>query len=354
MMLPIGLSVVKLVERGAPAGDAGARNFGSGMVLGIAWAATIGGVGTLFGTAPNIILQANIERLAGDRLTFVEYSAVGLPLVAFYLPAAWLVLVKFHPPRVRMTGEARGLLRAELAALGPMTGPERSVLAVLAGAMTLWALQDPLNGWIQSWTAGLTPGGKGVPRALSEAGIAVLAALTLFVLPAGRGGAGGRVLDWPTANTIQWGVLVLFGGGLSLAEAMSATGVNGYLGGLFSSLKGLPPAVVVLCVTAFVTFATEVASNTAIATTFLPVAYAGAHALGIHPYQLMFPVALSASYAFMMPMGTPPNAMAVATGRVGIRQMAGAGLVLNLIAIAMVTALTLLVVPLITPGKGGQ
>lgn len=349
MMLPIGMSVVKLVERdAAPAHRRGLDNFAAGMVLGIAWAATIGGVGTLFGTAPNIILQANVERFTGAHLTFGQYAAVGFPIVCLYLPAAWFVIVKMYPPSFPADPATADLIRKELAELGPMSRPEMSVLAVIVGAMLLWTAQDPLNAWLKSVTAGLTPDGAGVAKVLSEAGIAVLAAVTLFLIPA-RTPDGGRthVLDWPTANTIQWGVLVLFGGGLSLAEAMTATGVNTYLGSMFTSLKGVPPIVVVLCITAFVTFATEVASNTAIATTFLPVAYAGAKALGLHPFQLMFPVALAASYAYMMPMGTPPNAMAIATGRVRISHMARAGFVLNVIAIALITLYTTLVLPLI-------
>lgn len=346
MMLPIGMSVVKLVERDAkPAHRAGLDHFATGMVLGIAWAATIGGVGTLFGTAPNIILQANVEKLAGAHLTFGQYAAVGMPIVLLYLPASWYVIIKLFPPDFPADPATRDLIRRELAELGPLSRAEAAVLCVVAGAMVLWTFQEPINDWLRPRTDP-TPVGGGVPKVLSEAGISVLAAVALFLIPARTpDGEPTHVLDWPTANTIQWGVLVLFGGGLSLAEAMTTTGVNGYLGGMFGSLKGVPAPVVVLCVTAFVTFATEVASNTAIATTFLPVAYAGAKALGLHPYQLMFPVALAASYAYMMPMGTPPNAMAIATGRVRISQMAKAGLLLNLIAVALITAYTVLVLP---------
>jgi solute carrier family 13 (sodium-dependent dicarboxylate transporter), member 2/3/5 len=353
MMLPIGLSIVRIVERGAGGGDAkGVDNFATAMVLGIAWAATIGGVGTLFGTAPNIILQGAVQNLMGERLTFGEYALIGMPIVALYLPMVWAVLMWFYPPRVAGTPETRDAIRRELTELGPMTRPEWFVLGVLAGAMILWTIQDPINSTLRGWTGWLTADGKGVPRVFSEAGVAILAAVTLFMLPA-RTPDGRRtsVLDWPTANSIQWGVLVLFGGGLALAEAMTATGVNTYLGGFFEGLRGMPLVVIVLGVAAFVTFATEVASNTAIATTFLPVAFAAAQKLGIHPYYLMLPVALSASYAFMMPMGTPPNAMAIATGRVRIGQMARPGFVLNLTAIGLITVYVTYIAPLVLTMK---
>jgi sodium-dependent dicarboxylate transporter 2/3/5 len=353
MMLPIGMSIVRLIESGTGrSGKSDADHFATAMVLGIAWAATIGGVGTLFGTAPNIILQGAVQNLMGERLTFTEYALIGMPIVAIYLPMVWLVLMWFYPPGTSGSAETRGAIRAELAALGPMTRAERFVLVVLAGAMLLWTLMDPINGLIRDATGWLTADGKGVPRALSEAGVAILAAVVLFLLPA-RGPDGRRtsVLDWPTANSIQWGVLVLFGGGLSLAEAMTATGVNTYLGGFFEGLRGMPTVVIVLGVAAFVTFATEVASNTAIATTFLPVAYAAAKNLDMHPYYLMFPVTLSASYAFMMPMGTPPNAMAIATGRVRIGQMARPGFVLNLMAIALITVYVTYIAPLVVVMK---
>lgn len=348
MMLPIGMGIIRIIEREShadtdPAVRRGVDNFATAMILGIAYAATIGGVGTLFGTAPNIILQSNIQSLfdAGkltERLTFLEYLKIGVPIMTLYLPAAWLVLIKLFPPTIPASAGAREPIERELAALGPMTGPQKVLLAVLALAITAWTAMDPINAALKQAT--------GVDRVLSEPGVAVAAAILLFLLPARTAsGERTRMLDWPTANSIQWGVLVLFGGGLSLAEAMTQTGVNTYLGSVFEGLKGVHPFLIILAVTAVVTFATEVASNTAIATTFLPVAYSAAVALGMHPYALMLPVTLAASYAYMMPMGTPPNAMAIATGRVRIGQMAKAGIILNVIAILLISTFIYLVVP---------
>jgi len=147
-------------------------------------------------------------------------------------------------------------------------------------------------------------------------------------------------LDWPTAVKLPWGVLLLFGGGLSLAEAMTSTGVDVYIGSLFAHLGGLPPLVVVLVVTACVVALTEVASNTAIATTFLPVMHDAAGPLGMEPYALLIPTAMAASLAFMLPMGTPPNALVFATGRVSMRRMAVTGLVMNTAAILVITAVS--------------
>ncbi|MEK6701038.1 MAG: SLC13 family permease [Planctomycetota bacterium] len=408
MMLPIGLSIVRLFEQHGKRveQDSGLRteaftqhaapstqhtpasgNLAVCMVLGIAYAATIGGIGTLFGTAPNIILQSNISNLMHAELSFFDYAKVGIPIMVLYLPVAWLVLIVMFPvPRSRDQG-VHEQVRRELASLGPISGGERAVLIVLTTAVVLWVSTGSINEWIKART--------GIERTLSEAGISIAAAVALFIwpvrtllskdkdsfttesteqeaprthshsiqaqfphaspsssvppVPSVVNGLSVRVpaLDWPTASSIHWGVLILFGGGLSLAEAMSRTGVNTAVGSLFAHLKDMPLFLVVLGVTAIITMATEFASNTAIATTFLPIAYAGAIGLGVHPYVLMFPVALACSYAYMMPMGTPPNAMAVATGRVRIRHMVKAGLVLNIIAILLVSTYCYYVCPMI-------
>lgn len=349
MMLPIGMSVARLIEAGVnfdgkPDARRGMDNFSTAMVLGVAYSATIGGIGTLFGTAPNIILQSTVKKLANEDLGFIDYALVGTPIMALYLPAAWAVLIWLYPPTIPSASEARGFIKKELESIGPMRGAEKCVLAALGVAVALWALVSPLNDALNGWL-----GRKSTdPQVLSEAGIGIMVAIVLFLIPAREAdGTRTTVLNWKHAITIQWGVLVLFGGGLALAEAMTQTGVNTYLGEAFKSLRDVPPFFIVLAITTLVCFASEIASNTAIATTFLPVAYTGAKALGIHPYVLMFPVALAASYAFMMPMGTPPNALAIATGRVRIGQMVKAGVVLNIIAIALISTYITLVAPLI-------
>ncbi len=374
MMLPIGLSIVRLFDQHGVGAGVGAGpnqpakndNLAVCMILGIAYAATIGGVGTLFGTAPNIVMQSNVSTLMGTKLSFLDYARVGTPIMVLYLPMAWLVLIIMFPVSKARDLAVHEQVKRELQGLGPMNGGERAVLIVLGTAVALWIATNPLNKWIKDLTevAGVSPG---IKNALSEAGIAIAAAVALFIWPVRDTGIlpvkeSSRVdpgqdarvtnaptlvpaLNWRTASTIHWGVLVLFGGGLSLAEAMSRSGVTTAVGSLFAHLKDLPTFVVVLGVTAIITMASEVASNTAIATTFLPIAYAGAKGLGVHPYVLMFPVALACSYAFMMPMGTPPNAMAVATGRINIRHMVRAGIVLNIIAILLVSTYCYFVCP---------
>jgi len=358
MMLPIGLSVVRLIERSHAndvAPSASADNFATSMVLGIAYAATIGGVGTLFGTAPNIILQSTLRNVAGTELSFAQYASIGIPLMTIYLPIAWLVLMWMYPARLPSAdgSKAREFLLGQLDDIGPMRWPERSVLLVLLAAVALWTLMNPLNAAINN---ALTRG-PSAPPVLSEASISIFAAITLFLIPArDHIGQRTRVLDWPTANGIQWGVLVLFGGGLSLAEAMGKAGVNEAIGGLFKNLEGVPPILVILGLVVATQFISEVASNTAVATTFLPIAFAGSQALGVHPFTFMFPVALAASYAFMMPMGTPPNAMAVATGRVRIGHMVRAGVVLNILAAVLITGVVWLAtarLPLPEPPRQG-
>ncbi len=332
MMLPIGLSVIGLL-RDRAGGDASAEagaGFAPALLLGIAYAASVGGLGTLIGTPPNALLAGFMARTYGVEIGFAQWMLIGLPLVAVLLFCTWVLLTRlvFTLPRGEVAGIG-GLLQAELAALGPMTGPERRVAVVFAGMAALWVVR-PLLG-------DLVPG-------LTDTGIAIAAALALFVLPAGPGQGGKALLDWDASRQLPWGVLLLFGGGLSLAAAIARSGLAEWIGAALSGLGGWPVLLVVLVVVAAIIFLTELTSNTATAATFLPLVASVAPAVGADPFMLTIPAALAASCAFMMPVATPPNAIIYGSGQVTIAQMVKAGFWLNLVSILAITGVAWLAV----------
>jgi sodium-dependent dicarboxylate transporter 2/3/5 len=301
-------------------------------MLGTAYAASIGGVGTLIGTPPNLLLVAFLEEEYGLRISFVRWMAVGLPLVIVFLPVTWLLLTKviFRVRLPRIPG-GRELMRSELRAQGPMSRGEWFVLAVFVVTATAW-MTRPLLARLEL-AEGLRP-----LAGLSDAGIAIMAALALFILPVDLK-RGLFVLTWHQARKLPWGILILFGGGLSLAAAVKATGVAEYIGHGVSGCHTVPIPVLVLLITATVVFLTELTSNTATTATFLPILGAVAVGLGISPALLVVPMAISASCAFMMPVATPPNAIVFSSGEITIPQMCKAGLWLNLIGIGLVMLL---------------
>jgi sodium-dependent dicarboxylate transporter 2/3/5 len=330
MMLPIGLSLVQFASgRGQSA-----TNFAKCMMLGIAYAATIGGIGTVIGTPPNAVAMGFIERRYGVEIGFLGWLKIGLPILIVFLPLAWLCLVKlvFPCPGLPVSG-ARALIQEELRALGPPSRGEALTGVVFILAAIAWVLRQPLAGML-----GLVdrPAGAPAEYLLTDAGIAMIAALLLFTIPVD---ARSRtfLLEWKDAARLPWGVLILLGGGLTLAAAFGTNGVDRYIGAGFEALSGFPVLAVVGIVTAIVVFTTEFGSNTAVVNIFLPIVAAAALDLGVHPYLLIFPTALAASYAFMMPMGTPPNALAFASGHLHVPDMAKAGFLLNLLSILVIT-----------------
>lgn len=325
LMLPIAQAVILVVERAVP--ERAAAGFAKALLLAIAYAASIGGIATLIGTPPNALLASFLRQSHGIELGFADWLAVGLPLALILLGATWLLLTRalFPLPAGTLAPIATALAR-ERRAHGPMHPAERRVALVFAATALAWLARP--------WLAPHLPG-------LDDTVIAVLAGLALFVLPAGTG-PGERLLDWRSARELPWGVLLLFGGGLALAQAIAGSGLGDWLGRELTVLDGLPPLLVVLLVTALVVFVTELTSNTATAATFLPLATALAAALGVEPWLLAMPVAVAASCAFMMPVATPPNAIVYASGHLRIADMARAGLVLNLVAIVVISAIATL------------
>ena len=344
MMVPIALSVVDMVLRtrtgaglkesgGIPQDRIPERNFATGLLLCIAYAASIGGIATVIGSPPNGIAVRYIEQTFARDVTFFDWLLVGGPFTLIFLPIAWLLVTRvLFPADIGEIQGGRQHFDEEYRKLGPITRGEAIVLAVFGVTAALW-ITSPLLKNIA--VGGMTPF-----AALSDAGIAMLASLALFVIPVDL--RGTRVMNWATATKLPWGVLMLFGGGLTLAAAIEANGVSKFLGNSSRGLAGLPPLVVLLAITTMTVFLSELTSNTAQVATMVPVLGAMAPAIGMNPYLLIIACTLGASSAYMMPVGTPPNAIVFGTGLVRLPQMMKAGFWLNLAGILVITALGML------------
>jgi len=340
MMLPIGLSVIHLLtdkfaaQDSAPERQRDAAQLAAAILLGIAYAASIGGMTTLIGTPPNAVFKGFMEE-RGIPIGFGRWMLLACPVGFVYLLLAWLVMTRFlFPLKSAEIPGGRALLRKELASLGPLSRGEWIVLGVFAAAIVMWVSLEPLYqfGWLQT--------GPKKEKWLSDAVIAMAAAMILFVIPV-EWKTGRFVLDWQTASRVPWGVLLLFGGGLSLARAMTDTKLDVWIGQEVEGLGYLPlPVLVVVVVTGVVLFS-ELASNLATATTLLPVMFAAAQQLQLDPLVLCVPVILAASCGFMLPVATPPNAIVFGTGHITMRQMMRAGLWLDLIGIVLIPLATL-------------
>jgi sodium-dependent dicarboxylate transporter 2/3/5 len=313
------------------------------MMLAVAYGASIGGIGTLVGTPPNLVLAGMAPNLVPDLepLTFGGWMLFGVPFVALFLP-----LVGLQLGRGLAGGSGRDPgLAAERAALGPMTRPERRVALLFGVTAVAWVTRGGLDFGvvaIPGW-AGALAGWGVIPDAkmITDAVPAIAAAMLATLLPSGDE-TGRRMLNWDEIQRgVPWGILLLFGGGFAIADSVRAAGVDEWLAGRFHDLAGLPLPVVIMCVCLVTTTATEFTSNTATATLLMPVMAALATVLGVHPYLLMVPATVSASCAFMLPVATPPNAIVIGSGRVSAREFFREGIWLNL-AGAVVTTLVVL------------
>jgi sodium-dependent dicarboxylate transporter 2/3/5 len=337
MMLPIGTSVIALAagrrEEDRARSDVG-DHFPLALMLGIAYSASIGGLATILGTPPNIFLVGFLREHQGLDVTFLGWLRVGVPIVVVLLPLAWLLLTRWIYPvgRAPIPGVAESL-REALAELGPLSRGERITLTVAVSAALAWITRPLLVAW--------SIGGLRPLAGLTDTGIAMLAALVLFVTPVDLR-RREFAMDWTTAERLPWGVLILFGGGLSLAAAVQRHGVAEFLGAQAHALADWPALVVIVLVTAAMIFLTELTSNTATAATLVPILAALAPGLGIPMLRLVIPATLAASCAFMLPVATPPNAIVFGSGQVTLPQMARAGLWLNLLAILPIAAVAYL------------
>jgi len=363
MMLPIGLSVLTLVvENSRQSGtraeaaetnedlrsgksisdvvaDRDVRLFGVALVLAIAWAASIGGLGTLLGSPPNAIVAGYISEELGKTVGFAQWMMLGVPIVVVFIGLAWLLITRliFRFDLEEVPG-GKELIDEEIAALGPMSQGEKTVLGVFVAAAFFWIVPGLLSG--------IGDLGERLPwlDLFDDTVIAIGAGVVLFLLPGDQ--QGRMTLEWNDAEEgLPWGVLLLFGGGLSLAAAVAGTGLDAWFGEQVTGLGALPIVLLLAAVVLIVLFLTEITSNTATAATFIPILGGVAVGIGVDPMTLLIPAALAATCAFMLPVGTPPNAIVFATGHVKITEMVRGGLVLNIVGVILITLFTVLIGP---------
>lgn len=327
MMFPIALSVVDLLPAG---GTARQRQFATALMLSVAYGATTGGMGTLIGTPPNALLAAYVQNTYGITLGFGQWMLLGVPVVAVALPTVYVLLtrVSFRLDAAEVPG-MRELIAGERARLGRMGRGEHIVVAVFTLTAAGWVLQPLIARWLPL---------------VSDTTIAMVGALLLFFIPV-NWRRGEFTMDWGATRALPWEVLLLFGGGLSLAANIDKHGLSTYLGTLTGGLDGAP-MLAVLCVVSFaILMLTELTSNTATAATFLPITAAVAVSLGQNPLLFVIPTALAANCSYMLPVGTPPNAIVFGSGRVPLPAMAKAGFVMNVVLVPIVVGLVLLLGP---------
>jgi len=335
MMYPIAMAIGALFGPGEAA-----RSQRVALLLGVAFASSIGGMGTVLGTPPNLILAGAAKELAGVNLDFFTFLRFGLPVTLILLPTCWwLLCFVFHRERIELGAEGLSMLHQKRDSLGRLEGGERAVMGVFLAMALAWFFREPKE--IGSVTVfGLTQ----LMPSLTDAGVAVIGGITLFLIPGRMRDGGARpLLTWKEARDIPWDVLLLFGGGLSLAAAMESSGLAAQVGVWMGGLHGLPLPVVLLGVATATVIISELASNAATAAMGMPIAVSLAHALDQPPMLVMMVVGLAASVGYALPMATPPNAIVFGSGEVSVRDMARAGIVLDVIGILVVVGVVLLV-----------
>ncbi len=321
LMLPVALSIVPRGPTGSV--DPSKAHFATALMLGVAYGASSGGIATLIGTPPNALLAGFMRETYGVEIGFAQWLLLGVPLSLLMLLTSWLLLTRWlYPIGTAELQGARTTIREQLRGMGPASPAEKRVAIVFAATALLWITRPLLS---SQWP----------DLNLSDTTIAIAASIAFFFIPNGME-KGRFLLSWDYAERLPWGVLLLFGGGLSLAAAVADSGLAEWMGNELSGLRDWPVIVLVVAVTALIIFLTELTSNIATSATFLPIVAALAVSLGQPPLLLAIPAVLAASFAFMLPVATPPNAIVFGSGFVTIPQMVRAGLWLNLIGIVFI------------------
>ncbi|MBD1379764.1 SLC13 family permease [Metabacillus arenae] len=335
MMVPIGTAIIYQAAANAKKAQkegVSLNTFEKAVIFGIGFSGTIGGLGTLIGTPPNIILAATVKKLYGIEISFAQWMFFAAPIVLILVLFSWYYLVNIaFPVKFKELPGGKSLIKDELIRLGKMTFEEIAVLSIFLFAAFMWITRTLL------WQDHI-PG-------ISDTMIAIFAGTLLFLIPSKN--KEGKILDWDVARELPWGVLLLFGGGLAIAAGFKESGLADWIGKQLIVLEGMNFLIIVIVTTALVLFLTEITSNTATATMILPILASLAVAINVHPFALMVPAAMAANCAFMLPVGTPPNAIIFATDRITIPEMAKAGFWINMIAIALIVLAVYFILPLI-------
>ena len=323
MMLPIGMAIIAQLKDNPSTIEDENTIFGKALMLGIAYAASIGGIATLIGTPPNTILAGVVSELYGIEITFQQWIKFGLPISLTLLSICWFYLTRFAFTfkQKSFPGGAEEIAR-QIKKLGKISYEEKLVLGVFVTTASLWIGRSHLQAFLP---------------ALDDTIIAMASAILLFILPASKG--KGQIITWPEAVKMPWGILLLFGGGMALAAGFQSSGLAEWIGIQLVSLKGLSVVILLFILITSVNFLTEITSNMATTAMLLPILAPMAMALNIHPYMLMVAATVAASCAFMLPVATPPNAVVFGSGYLRIPDMVKTGIWLNLISIFLILAM---------------
>ncbi len=329
VILPIALTMIDFLIKDKVVEEKGSRNFALATMLGIAYAANIGGTATIVGTPPNVVLIGFLESEYGMEMDFVRWSTIGFPFAVVMLAVAYFVLTRFYPNRLGSLGVTKEVLSEEIQKLGKMSTKERLVLMCFLGTALLWVFRTQLNA-----ITGL---------GLGNAQIAIIGAMAVFVIPA-RFGTGDFAIKWKDTQNLQWGILILFGGGLALAKGLSEAGIIDAIGAYvrdndFSQQKTVPFLITVML------FMTELMSNVALVAVFAPMVSGISQGLGMEFLHLAIPITLASSCAFMLPMATPPNAIVFVSGYIKVADMVKVGFLLNILAILLLIVLSWTLIP---------
>lgn len=323
MMMPIALSIVHLLTSKAE-NDKKTRYFTLAMLLGIAYSANIGGIATLIGTPPNVVFIGIMKENYQIDIDFFTWFKIGFPISMILLSLTYFLLVKvFYPNHLGNFEAAKAIIQEELHKLGKMTKGEKKVLIVFVTTALLWIFRSTINHLVE-----------GIQ--LTDAGIAIVASISLFVIPVDWK-KEIFILEWKNTKELPWGILLLFGGGLTLAKALAKTGIIQLIGDQIANTSTLELTFIISLLIGVMLFMTELMSNVALTTIFVPVVAGIAISLGISPLRIAIPVTIAASCAFMLPMATPPNAIVFASGEIKVAQMAKIGIFLNIIAVILLS-----------------
>ncbi len=330
MMFPIALSVIHVMRENNK-GDGNITNFSLTLMLSIAYASNIGGIATIIGTPPNVAYVAYIEKKYNYSVDFLSWMLICTPLAILLLASLYWVMVKWlFPNRIKSDHATRQLIRDEIAELGPFSVNEKRVLGIFIATATLWITKDIINA-SQSLVK------------LNDSIIALIGAVALFICPA-KGENADSILEWDDTKKMAWGILLLFGGGISLATALENAGLMQQLGVWLSQFAG-NQFILLLIVVLVTMFLSEVMSNVAQVIVFAPVVSSLADAIGMNPLMMGIAMTLAASCASMLPMGTPPNAIVFASGHIRLSDMTKAGFVMNIVAAILVTLFAWFLLP---------
>ncbi len=339
MMVPIGTAIIfqfseLLQDSDVEDIEGQKKQFSKGLMIAIAFSASIGGLGTIIGTPPNTILAGQLGEIFDYDLSFAQWMMFGVPLAVVLIIIAWFYLVTFaFPMKMKEIPGSKRIISDERSALGKMSPEEKLVMTVFSMTAIAWILRSFV---LQEYVH---------PR-IDDTMIAITGAAILFLIPSVRY-QGTKLMNWDTARNVPWGILILFGGGLAIAGAFGDTGLDVWIGEQLTVLVGVQFLIIVLAVTFLVVFLTEITSNTASATMLMPIMAALSSAIDVHPFAMMVPAAIAASCAFMLPVATPPNAVVFGSGYLRMGDMIKAGFWMNLIAITAIVTFVMLLLPVV-------